>query len=373
MKYVNVKRLQSKSQNSKAGKAKPAALFVALFLVVFIAFLAKDTVSSWFKPMSVIANVSASTLKETDGRTNILVLGSDKRSNDNRTGELTDTILVASIGKLDKDIVLISLPRDLWVKNSKGYSSKINAVYASEKTDEEGIKELRGVIEEVLDIPIHYHAMVTFDLFKETVDALGGIQLTVDNSFTDYQYPIEGRESDTCGRSQEEIEKLMDTAPNVLYPCRYEAVEFKSGSQTMNGETALKFVRSRKGTNNEGTDFARAKRQQKVIMAIKDKALSVQTLINPFKLKELYSAYANNVTTDVDFATVQSFYDLSQKISFDKITSIVLDDRSSAESGGLLYAPEDKSLYNGAYVLVPKTGDYSQIHAYVQKYLFGDK
>jgi anionic cell wall polymer biosynthesis LytR-Cps2A-Psr (LCP) family protein len=141
----------------------------------------------------------------------------------------------------------------------------------------------------------------------------------------------------------------------------------------MNGKTALKYVRSRHGDNNEGTDFARSKRQQNVISAIKNKAMSTKTLLNPVKLKELYDAYAKNVDTNVTMSNVQSFYLLSQQVDFNKIISVVLDDRSEAVEGGLLYAPEDNTLYGGQYVLIPKIEDYSQIHAYVQKYLFGDK
>lgn len=218
-----------------------------------------------------------------------------------------------------------------------------------------GIDNLTKTLNSVLDIPIHYYVVVTFDLFKEVVDILGGIDINVDRAFTDHYYPIEGMEN--------------------AYPeeNRYETVSFDAGSQVMNGDMALKFARSRKGDNEEGTDFARARRQQKVITAIKNKALSIKTLINPIKLKELYDAYSSNVDTNVDFGTIQSFYLLSQQIEFDKVISVVLDDRSQAIEGGLLYSPEDTTLYGGQYVLLPQTGDYSQIHAYVKKYLFGDK
>jgi LCP family protein required for cell wall assembly len=325
-----------------------------LFLIV-LAFVFKDHILAAFNPISVIANVSKVDLKETDGRTNILILGSDRRviGAESSRSVLTDTILVASIGKVDKDVVLISLPRDLWVKSPNGYSGKLNAVYAMSQEDEEP-NNLKTVIQDVLGIPIHYHVMVSFDLFKEIVDILEGVEVTIDKTFTDRYYPIEGKEN----------------APEAE---RYETVVFNAGTQIMNGETALKFVRSRHGDNDENTDFARSRRQQKIIMAIKNKALSFQTLVNPIKLKELYEAYASNTDTNVDFASVNSFYLLSQQINFDRVVSIVLDDRSSANEGGLLYAPTDTTLYNNQYVLLPQTGDYTQIHAFVQKYLFGGK
>jgi LCP family protein required for cell wall assembly len=318
-------------------------LLIGLSAIVF-----GNNVKAIFNPISIVGTIANAELKETDGRTNILVLGSDKRNEGPVTSVLTDTILVASIGRVEKDVVLISLPRDLWVQTPKNYFTKINAVYSGG-----GGEDMKTTVSEVLGIPIHYYAVVDFVIFKETVDIFGGIDVNVENSFTDYNYPIEGKE-------------------NAPFDQRYETISFEEGTQTMDGETALKFARSRKGDNNEGTDFARSARQQKVIMAIKDKALALETIINPIKLKELYDTYQDNVDTDIVFADIQNFYLLSQQIEFDAVKSIVLDDRSAADEGGLLYAPEDRSLYGGAYILLPKVGDFSQLHAYVQRYIFGN-
>jgi len=330
----------------------PKKLTIFLLAVGMIAsawFILKNRAHGAFNAISIVMNVAAADIKSTDGRTNVLVLGSDKRTVGAVTSMLTDTLLVASIGRVDNDVILISVPRDLWVQNLQGYRMKINEVYAYG-----GAGEASKMIQQVLGIPIHYYALVDFSLFKDTVNTLGGVELTVDRAFTDYYYPIEGKEN----------------APETE---RYEVVHFDAGVQTMDGEKALKFTRSRHGDNNEGTDFARARRQQKVITAIKGKMLSVQTLINPQKLKELYDIYSKKVDTDIELSTLQNFYLLSQQIKFDRVESVVLDTGEDAEAGGLLYAPEDRTLYGGLYVLIPKTGNYSQIHAYVQKYLFGEK
>jgi len=105
-------------------------------------------------------------------------------------------------------------------------------------------------------------------------------------------------------------------------------------------------------------------------MAIKDKAFSINTLLNPKKIQELYALYKDTIITNIDFSTLQSFYLLSQNVDFSEIRSVVLDDRSAANQGGLLYSPIDTTLYSGKYVLLPRAGNYSQIHAYVQKFLF---
>ncbi len=370
-------------KGKKSKKSRLGIFLILLGLTITAWFVLKNKNHTSLGPISIVTSVAASNIKETDGRTNILILGSDRRSSEVITSELTDTILVASIGRLDKNVVLISVPRDLWVEDSKNYRMKINSVYAIDGVNpitgeidrSRGIDELTKIVGGVLGIPIHYHVLVNFQLFEDTINLLGGINVNVETAFNDYVYPVEGRESDNCGRSPEDIAKDIEDGKTYVQatPCRYLTATFEAGPQTMDGIKALQFSRSRHGTNGEGTDFARSRRQQKIIMAIKDKALSLQTLINPQKLKDLYDLYVENVNTNVDLGTLQNFYLLSQQISFDKVTSVVLDDRSDANDGGLLYAPEDRLLYGGAYVLIPKTGDYTQIHAYVQKYLFGTK
>lgn len=349
MKYINIAKLQPEPEPKKISKKRMLILAMSFFIVGASILVFKNDVMAIFNPVSIVSSISSVNLKETDGRTNILLLGSDKRAKTATANALTDTILVASIGRVENDVILLSLPRDLWIKSPQGYYSKINAVYANG-----GGEEMTQVVEGVLGLPIHYYAVIDFEIFKETVDILGGIEVNVENGFTDNYYPVEGKE-------------------NAPLSERYETITFTEGLQTMDGETALKFARSRKGNNLEGTDFARSARQQKVIMAIKDKALSVNTLMNPAKIKELYESYSQNVDTSMTLTDIQNFYLLSQQINIESVTSIVLDDRSAADEGGLLYAPEDATLYGGAYVLLPKAGDFSQLHAYVQRYVFGEK
>lgn len=376
MRYPDLKTKKAKKSNKKTAKRSPWKIVLLVFPVLLLGmislFIFSDKARALFDPISIVATVNGVDLKETDGRTNVLLLGSDRRSTDlPDTPERADTILVVSIGRLDNNIVLISVPRDLWVSNDVCGQCKISEVYAhayySSSTPEEVLQE---AVEGVLGIPLHYFAVVNFDLFVDVIDTLGGVDVTVDRSFDDYAYPVEGKEADSCGRTFEEIESLQDHPLQVIFPCRYAHISFETGKMVMDGETALQFVRSRKGTNNEDTDFARSARQQKVIMALKDKATSLKTLVNPKKLAELYAIYKGSVSTNIDFGTVQEFYVLSQRLNFSGVRTIVLDDRSFANDGGLLYSPVDTSLFGGKYVLLPKAGDYSQVRAYVQRFLF---
>lgn len=362
MKYTNLALHKRKTENTgsaaapKKKKFKAPIVLVAALVALFAALLFGKGATAIFNPISIVSNIVGFNLNDTDGRTNVLILGSDKRNKGVVKSVLTDTILVSSIGTVEKNIALVSLPRDLWVEGPGGYRSKINAIYSygSEKCSDCGAKEIKDVVEKVLGIPIHYYIVVDFQLFEESIDILGGIKVNVEDPFEDRFYPIEGKEN----------------APVIAD--RYETVKFQKGEQLMDGRTALEYVRSRKGDNGEDTDFARSKRQQKVILAIKDRFLSVRTLVDLPKMKQLYDSYAKNVDSNIDFSAAQGFYLLSQKIDFGTFRTVVLDDRSTANKGGLLYAPEDNSLYGGAYVLIPRVGDYSQIHAYVQKYIFGE-
>jgi LCP family protein required for cell wall assembly len=324
--------------------------------------------------VSTVGGVKGEKLKETDGRTNVLVLGSDQRTSGYQVGSmLTDTIILISLGKSTKDAVIISLPRDLWVQSQNGGRMKINELYGSYGGKEgTGSEEILQAVQAVLGVPVHYYAVINFALFEELITTLGGIDVPVETSFEDFEYPIEGKEMDTCGRSDKEITEMeaKDYSYPAIFPCRYEHLTFVKGLTKMDGELALKYSRSRHGNNGEGTDFARAKRQQNVILAVKQKALSTQTLLDFTKIKSLFELYAKNVDTNVDLSSLRFFYTLGESVGFNTTRTLVLDDSSESEQGGLLYAPTDTTLYRGKYVLIPKTGDYSQIHAYIQKYLF---
>lgn len=390
MNYVNlksgvkeltgVKKSAKKTSGGRRGLLSYLPAIIAVGVIVFTALNVskiKTALAGMLDPINIVSTVSGSRggkLKETDGRTNVLILGTDQRSfGEQMYSELTDTIMLISVGKSTKDAVIISLPRDLWVESSQGGRYKINELYGSYGgKNGTGSAEILKAVQDVLGIPVHYYGVVNFALFKEVIDILGGVEVNVENSFEDYEYPMEGMEAALCGKSPEEVQKLLDAGRPVteVIPCRYEHLKFLEGLTKMDGEMALKYSRSRHGDGSENTDFARAKRQQNVIMAVKQKALSPQTLLDFSKIKSLYELYSKNVDTNLDLSSLQVFYTLAESVGFNNTRTLVLDDRSESENGGLLYAPTDLTLYGGKYVLIPKAGDYSQIHAYIQKYLF---
>jgi len=219
-----------------------------------------------------LMNVEPELKKDSTGKyTNFLIIGIDTR--ENAGGLNTDTLMLVSYNYDTKDIVMISVPRDFYVEIGDGskWYDKINAVYAftRDENDKVGLQELQRTVEEVTGTEIQYYAMVNFEAFTQIVDSVGGVDINVENSFTDYSYPL---------------------------GLKYQTVSFKAGIQHMDGETALKYARSRHSSDNgEGLDYMRARRQQKVVMAVKDKILSTSTLTSPKAVMGLISSVSDNI------------------------------------------------------------------------------
>lgn len=319
-------------------------------------------------------------LKSSDGRTNILLIGVDKREDKYiQTGTLTDTMILASINPLSKDIKLVSIPRDLWVVVD-GRGSKINEVFTVNSPE-----ALKSSIEEQLGVKIHYTAQVDFSAFENLIDTLGGIDINNPVAFTDYFYPKFGWESEECGLDTEALKRSRldelkkenkDAKIEDVYlsdndfPCRYEVLKFAEGNIHLSGEKALKFARSRhSGDSNQGSDFARAKRQHLIISGILDKGLNLGVVVNPSKIRELYLSLTKTIETDFTVNELMvSLSMLSDAKSF-KIESAVLQAGGSSEIGSVLVQGAPDS-YNGLYVLVPK--EPTSIINFVNDFLYSN-
>lgn len=306
-------------------------------------------------------------LKKTDHRMGILILGVGGERHEGPL--LTDTIIYANIDPEAKKVVLVSLPRDFWVPDLK---AKINTAYADGESKQKGggIILARAVIQKVLAQPVDYVARVDFKGFVKAIDMLGGIEVDVERSFDDYAYPIAGKETDTCGYEGEEFEKRATASAQLeAFPCRYMNVHFDAGKQSMDGETALRFVRSRHAIGVEGTDFARSKRQEKVIAAAKDKVFSLGTFLNPFKLTSLYDIFRDSIDTDIKQSEYDDFLRLAQNIKNAETKSIVFFYTTDPKAdSGLLINPPISDEYEGQWVLIPKAGNgnFSEIQKYVK-------
>lgn len=304
-------------------------------------------------------------LKRTDHATNILLLGI---AGGRHAGpELSDTVIYAHIDEARNEVVLVSIPRDLWIPE---LTAKINTAYAfGEEKDGKGILLSRAVVGKVIGREIDYTIVGDFEGFKKLSDMLGGININVKRSVDDYEYPITGAEDDPCGHTEEEL-VMLATAPSQLeaFPCRYKLIHFDKGLQQMNGERALEFMRSRNAKGEEGTDFARSQRQQQVILAVKDKMFSLGTIFNPVKVIGISNVLKGNIRTDIKEGEIDDFIKLAQKMKGTKIMSFVIDAGDEKQKrSGLLLNPQISKEYGYQWVLIPRrgNGDYSEIKEYV--------
>ncbi len=306
------------------------------------------------------------TLKKNDDHVNILLLGISGGAHEGPN--LTDSIIFGSLDQQNNKVTIVSVPRDLWIPD---LNAKINIAYASGEAKRKGggLILAKAAASKVLGQPIDYSLRINFAGFTEAIDQVGGIDVYINNSFDDFEYPIEDKEKDLCGRSEREAE-ILATASSQLeaFPCRYKHIRFEKGLQHFDGSTALEFVRSRHAIGTEGTDFARSKRQERVILAFKTKVLSLETLINPFRLIALYNTLSKNIDTDIPQSSFDDFIRLSQKMKNAKIENTVLDYGDKREKrAGLLINPLPTDEYRQQWVLIPRTGNgnFKEIQDYV--------
>ena len=283
----------------------------------------------------------ATNLDSTVNRTNLVVMGTGGEGH--QGGDLTDSMIFISLSHLTHSVTMISIPRDIWVTSLK---AKVNTAYhyGNEKRSGGGLDLARSAVSEILGQPVHYSLSLDFAGFVKVIDALGGIDVDVLRTFDDYKYPIPGRE---------------DAEPESE---RYTHLHFDAGMTHMDGTTALQFARSRHAEGDEGTDFARSSRQQKIILATRDKILSSETLLSYDTLKNLLAGITSSMDTDIEedeFASLFRFFlayeNSSQSLHAVDITSLVSNPKNTRE-------------YGGQWVLVPSVS-WDNIYTYVAQNL----
>jgi LCP family protein required for cell wall assembly len=306
------------------GPSKPKRAWIKKLVVVglLIAFLMLAYTVINFLRLSANPFSFGALKGEKEGRINVLLLGVGDPGHAGQN--LSDTNLVVSINTRDKQMALISVPRDLRVSIPGFGYGKINQAHSNG-----GASVSKQVVEQTLGIPIHYYARANFTGLKEAVDAVGGVEIDVKETLYDPEYPCEKNQYRSCGMT------------------------IRKGRQQMNGETALRYVRCRKG--NCGDDFGRALRQQEVLLAVRQKALSAGTLLNPVKLNELSTALGDNIETDLSVNNAISLAKIAREIPSGETFNIVF----SLEPGGFLASRGGD--------LVPEAGSYGSIQAFTKE------
>lgn len=305
---------------------------------------------------------------ETDDRINVALLGM-RGENIPGGGLLADTIMVVSIKPKEGKVSMISVPRDLQVKLPESENlQKINAVhhYGEQKGKGQGLKDMQTVLTSVLGIPVDYAVSINFEGFKQLIDAVGGIEITLDQPFEE---PLQFNEAKVCdpnvftvptGKYEVKVNKYGKTIYTDNPLCTNPDVEcggdFKlpAGKQTLTGLQALCYSRSRVTTS----DFERAKRQQIIVQLLREKLLSAGTLTDFGKLNGILDSLGDNVRSTMQAWEMKRFFELYNDMKSFEVYQRVLENSEE----GLLYNPTDAPSEYG-YILRPIGDNYDRIHS----------
>lgn len=365
-------------------------IFVGIILLVllavggFVSWKTGVTISKVFQGgtfsslIHALPGVEDKLKGEDQGRINIALLGMRGEKVDGG-GLLADTIMVVSVDPAQKKAAMISVPRDLYVTvPGTQDKQKINAVhfYGEEKGRGQGLKDMETILSEVTGLEIDYAISINFEGFKKLIDTIGGIEITLDQPFEEaiqfnqphvcdsfFNVPTGTYEEKTVKYYSESAKTYktrvvkkypLCTAPKETLECGGD-FKLPAGTQTLDGDKALCYARSRYGTS----DFERAKRQQIIVQLIKDKLLSTQTLMSFDKMNQLLDNLGENVRTDFQPWEMKRLFDIYQQTKDYQVYQRVLENSEE----GMLYNPPE----NGAgYILLPIGDSYDRIHEMVK-------
>jgi polyisoprenyl-teichoic acid--peptidoglycan teichoic acid transferase len=309
---MSLDRRQMKLQKKKASRKKWIYWIVAPLLVLLIAggtyatYLYNKAETAMTKSYKPIERNTKREVKVDPKFDNITVLfaGLDESKKRGTPALRTDALMLATFNQEQKSVKLLSIPRDTYVYiPNKGREDKINHAYGKG-----GISSTIETVEELLDIPVDYYVKMNFEAFIDVVEALGGIDVNVTKAIDE-----------------------MDSKD------RHHAIKLQPGFQSLNGEEALAYARTRK----IDSDIERGKRQQEVIKAIIDKASSAKAIT---KYGNVIEAVGENMETDLSFSEMKSFIDYAAAGNKLNVESLALEGSSMRISGIYYYRLDQTSL-----------------------------
>ena len=246
-------------------------------------------------------------------RVNILLLGIDRRPDE--VWSRTDTMILVTVDPNTKTAGMLSIPRDLFVSIPGYDEDRINKAYwDGDKNNYPGGGPALAMktVQYNLGVPVHYYAQIDFRGFEEIINTIGGIDIYAPETINDPKFP-----DSNYG---------------------YDPFYIEAGQHTLNGHDAMRYARTRA---TPGSDFSRAKRQQQVLLAIRDKALRLGMIP---KIPELWATMSGTVETDLPLGTIIELAQLADEIDVDNIENVVIDQNMTID-----YTVPD----TGAQVLLP--------------------
>ena len=232
-------------------------------------------------------------------RYTIIVAGLDRRPDQADRAALADSLLLMSIDPKTGKVGILSIPRDLYVtvpgEAERHRVNKSHLIGEWRSPGGGGATLLQQTLFQALGMRIHNYVLLDFTAVIEVVNQLGGIEVTIDYDISDERYPD------------------MNFGYDPFY--------LDAGAHWLDGYDALRFARTRHGNN----DVRRAERQQQVIYAIRDRALSLNFLDLLARLPGLLATLSDNVYTGLSLEEIVQLAVLARDIELDSITMRVMN------------------------------------------------
>lgn len=278
---------------------------VALLLAtaIFIGIWDARNISSFSQKLFGTSNIfslvnSGDLQTDQNGRVNVLVAGYSVDDVGHAGATLTDSILMISMNPNNHTGYLLSIPRDLYVEIPGNGRGKINEAYP-----DGGMSLLVRTVANVTGMQIPYYVLVDYSAVRDIVNALGGINVTINSP--------DGR--------------LYD--PSKDYSTGGPLVDLSNGTHQLDGQQALDFSRARGDNPNsvgfEQSDFQRTADQRQILMAIKSK-LNWKLILNPVKNRQILNALGENIKTNIAAGEARPLFGLFNKIPNSRLQSLSL-------------------------------------------------
>ncbi|MBX3045957.1 MAG: LCP family protein [Anaerolineales bacterium] len=224
-------------------------------------------------------------------RVTILIMGLDYRDWSSGTGpSRTDSMMLLSVDPVSKTASMLSIPRDLWAVIPGFTPNKINtAYYFGElyKVPGGGPELARRTVEQTIGVPIDYYAQIDFSAFVRFINLLDGVKINIPE-------PIR-------------VDPLGESPPRTLQP----------GVQVLSGELALAYARDR---HSDGGDFARAQRQQQIVLGIRDRIMEFNLLPGLVaNAPAIYAELSSGIRTNLSLTDAIQLAVLATQIPRDEI------------------------------------------------------
>ncbi len=295
--------------------------------------------------------------QDQSGVTSMLIFGNSSDDPGHGGALLADSIMVLSVNNKTKVAHTVSVPRDLWVQYgmscSNGTEGKINAVYQcalrnNGKDEQKASEAFKNKVGDILGIQIQYYAKVDYTFVRDSVNALGGVDVTI-------------KSNDPRGILDRSFDKHCPNGPYTCYNLKYP-----NGLVHLDGEHALYLSRARNAKGGYGlpeSNFDREINQQLIVQAIQKKALSTGTLANPLTVMNLANSLGDNITTDIPTSELQSALEALRGIGNKSIVSIPLHSNTNPVV--------TTGMHGSQSIVLPSAGlnDYSQLQATMQQAL----